>query len=59
MFVAIGMIVVPILVFLYKRINHARDEAQRQRIERGEKLNLTVRELRELGDRAPDFRYML
>lgn len=59
MFVSIGLIVVPILVFLYSRINNARDEALRQRIERGGKLNLTIRELRDLGDRAPDFRYTL
>lgn len=59
MFVSIGLIVVPILVVLYKRINDARDEALRQRIERGEKLNLSIRELRDLGDRAPDFRYTL
>ncbi|KAG9310068.1 MFS general substrate transporter [Chiua virens] len=59
MFVGIGIITLPILVFLYKRINDQRDEDLRQRVERGEKLGLTVRELRDLGDRAPDFRYTL
>ncbi|KAH0838727.1 MFS general substrate transporter [Lanmaoa asiatica] len=59
MFVGIGLIVVPILAFSYKRINDARDEALRQRVERGEKLQLSVQELRDLGDRAPDFRYTL
>ncbi|KAG9310071.1 MFS general substrate transporter [Chiua virens] len=59
MFVGTGMIVVPILVLLYKRINNQRDEDLRQRVERGEKLGLTIRELRNLGDRAPDFRYTL
>lgn len=59
MFVCIGLIVVPILVFLYKRINDARDEALRQRIERGDRLRLSIQELRDLGDRAPDFRYTL
>ena len=59
MFVCIGLIVVPILVFLYKRINDARDEALRQRIERGDRFRLSIQELRDLGDRAPDFRYTL
>ncbi|KAI9457539.1 MFS general substrate transporter [Boletus coccyginus] len=59
MFVSIGLIVVPILAFMYKRINNARDEALQQRVERGEKLQLSIRELRDLGDRAPDFRYTL
>lgn len=59
MFVGIGLIVVPILAFTYKRINNARDEALQQRVERGEKLQLSIRELRDLGDRAPDFRYTL
>ena len=59
MFVGIGLIVVPILIVLYKRINNARDQASRQRIEQGEKLQLTIQELRDLGDRAPDFRYTL
>lgn len=59
MFVGIGLIVVPILVFSYRRINRARDEAERKRAERGEKLELTIQELRDLGDRAPDFRYIL
>lgn len=59
MFVGIGLIVVPILAFIYKRINDARDEAQRQRVERGEKLQLSIQELRDMGDRAPVFRYTL
>ena len=59
MFVTIGLIVVPILVFLYRRINDARDQALRQRIERGEKSQYTIQQLRNLGDRAPDFRYTL
>ncbi|KAH0831403.1 hypothetical protein J3R83DRAFT_14070 [Lanmaoa asiatica] len=59
MFVCIGLIVVPILVISYKRINQARDEALRLHIERGEKLQLSIQELKDLGDRAPDFRYTL
>ncbi|KAG8219182.1 MFS general substrate transporter [Butyriboletus roseoflavus] len=59
MFVGIGLVVVPILIVLYKRINDARDQASRQRIEQGGKLQFTIQELRDLGDRAPDFRYTL
>lgn len=59
MFVGIGLITVPVLALVYKRINNARDEAAQKRTERGEKLQLSVQELRDLGDRAPDFRYTL
>lgn len=55
MFVVIGLVDVPILVISYWWINRRRDEAERQRIERGEKLKLTVQELRDLADRASDF----
>ncbi|KAH7883131.1 MFS general substrate transporter [Phlebopus sp. FC_14] len=59
MFVGIGFISVPIVVLLYKRINHVRDEAERVALERGEKIHYSKQEIRELGDRAPDFRYTL
>ncbi|KAH0825683.1 hypothetical protein J3R83DRAFT_10884, partial [Lanmaoa asiatica] len=59
MFVGIGLIVVPILVVLYKHLNHARDEALRPRIKRREKLQLSIQELKDLGDHTPDFRYTL
>ncbi|KAG0694942.1 MFS general substrate transporter [Suillus ampliporus] len=59
MFVGIGFIAVPIVVFLYKRINAQRDTAERLEMERGEKVQYSDGELRELGDRAPDFRYTL
>ncbi|KAJ3565341.1 hypothetical protein NP233_g7691 [Leucocoprinus birnbaumii] len=59
MFVGIGFICVPIAVISYMRINKSRDEAQRQAIERGEQNKYTPQQLREMGDRAPDFRYML
>lgn len=58
MFTSIGLVVVPILVISYWRINRAREVAEQRRIER-EKLELTIQELRDLGDRAPDFRYTL
>ncbi|KAG1740813.1 MFS general substrate transporter [Suillus paluster] len=59
MFVGIGFIFLPIVVFLYKRINAQRDAAERIAMERGEKVQYSDEELRELGDRAPDFRYTL
>lgn len=59
MFTGIGLVVVPILVISYWRINRAREVAEQRRIEGGEKLELTIQELRDLGDRAPDFRYTL
>ncbi|KAF9558966.1 MFS general substrate transporter [Agrocybe pediades] len=59
MFVGIGFVVVPIIVLSYIRINKKRDEAARLALERGEKNKYTNQELREMGDRAPDFRYTL
>ncbi|OJA16800.1 hypothetical protein AZE42_13315, partial [Rhizopogon vesiculosus] len=38
MFVGIGLILVPIAVFIYKRINAKRDAAERIALERGEKI---------------------
>ena len=54
MFVGIGLIVVPLNVLVYTWINRARDA----RATEGRVL-YTEKQLRELGDRAPDFRYML
>ncbi|OJA09402.1 hypothetical protein AZE42_11888 [Rhizopogon vesiculosus] len=59
MFVGIGLIFLPIVVFLYKRINGQRDAAESLALQRGEKVRYSDQELRELGDRAPDFRYTL
>ncbi|KAG2124884.1 MFS general substrate transporter [Suillus clintonianus] len=59
MFVGIGLTLLPTVVFIYKRINAQRDTAERLATERGEKVKYSVQELRELGDRAPDFRYTL
>ncbi|EJD40519.1 MFS general substrate transporter [Auricularia subglabra TFB-10046 SS5] len=55
MFVGIGMSTVCFLALTYTRINRARDE----RAEKGDCAPLTAEEIRELGDRAPDFRYTL
>lgn len=54
MFVGIGFVSVPIVILLYIRINRERD---RVLAEGGVKY--TDKQLRELGDRAPDFRYIL
>ncbi|KAF8651375.1 hypothetical protein AX16_004822 [Volvariella volvacea WC 439] len=57
MFVGIGLITVPIVVLSYKRINSKRDKILQ---EDPDLLNkLTVKEIRDLGDRSPDFRYTL
>ncbi|KAF7357743.1 putative transporter C11D3.18C [Mycena venus] len=59
MFVGIGLICVPFAVLTYTRINKRRDEIARGMLERGEKNLYTNKELREMGDRAPDFRYTI
>lgn len=59
MFVGIGFITVPIAILLYKRINAKRDAIAQLEAESGDKKVYTNQELRELGDRAPDFRYTL
>jgi hypothetical protein len=57
MFVGIGLICVPIAVVAYVNINNKRDKKMQEALERGEKLS--PEEIRRLGDRAPDFRYVL
>jgi hypothetical protein len=59
MFVGIGFIAVPIVILTYLRINKTRDEAQRVSLENGAIKKYTNQQLREMGDRAPDFRYTL
>jgi len=54
MFVGIGFVTIPIILLMYRRINRARDEATAW----PDAVKLSARQLRELGDRAPDFRYM-
>ncbi|EJD01968.1 MFS general substrate transporter [Fomitiporia mediterranea MF3/22] len=56
MFVGIGFVFVPLLVFLYNRINKKR-KAELERS--GGISKYTVEELHEMGDRAPDFVYSL
>ena len=59
MFVGIGLITVPIAILSYIRINRKRDEIEREALEKGEKKKYSNQQLREMGDRAPDFRYTL
>lgn len=58
MFVGIGLVCVPAAMIAYARINARRD---REAAAQGEKgvVGWTPQELREMGDRAPDFRYTL
>jgi hypothetical protein len=67
MFVGIGLITVPLAVILYTRINAQRDALEARLSVDSEKAHLegekgrygyTPQELRDMGDRAPDFRYM-
>lgn len=57
MFVSIGLIFLALTVFCYKVVNKRRDVWQRELQARV--VQLTVDELRKMGDRAPDFRYTL
>ncbi|KAF9461840.1 MFS general substrate transporter [Collybia nuda] len=59
MFVGIGFICVPIAILSYIRINKQRDEIERIALEKGGPSKYSDKELRELGDRAPAFRYVL
>ncbi|KAJ3848506.1 major facilitator superfamily domain-containing protein [Lentinula lateritia] len=58
MFVGIGLIFLPITVFTYRRINKKRAEFM-NRVAEGLEKKPSPEELRALGDRAPDFRYIL
>ena len=54
MFVGIGLIMVPFVVLNYIRINRQRDA-----VAAAGGITYTDKQLREMGDRAPDFRYTL
>ncbi|KAJ3826108.1 MFS general substrate transporter [Lentinula raphanica] len=58
MFVGIGMILLPVTVFVYSRINLKRAKFM-ERVAEGLEKQPSVKELRDLGDRAPNFRYIL
>lgn len=55
MYIGISYITIPIAVIAYRRINAERDAVMAS----GGGKKYTSAELRELGDRAPDFRYTL
>ncbi|KAL5520958.1 hypothetical protein ACEPAF_2961 [Sanghuangporus sanghuang] len=56
MFIGIGFVCTPLAIATYLRINSRR----RENIElAGGKVDLSVEEMHELGDRAPDFKYTL
>jgi len=67
MFIGIGLICTPLAVLIYTRINKQRDALEAnlatdaEKPSEGEKrrYGYTLQELKDLGDRAPDFRYML
>ncbi|KAJ6545291.1 major facilitator superfamily domain-containing protein [Mycena capillaripes] len=59
MFVSIGLISVALTAFISHRVNRRRDEEARAALERGENKLYSDKALREMGDRAPDFRYTL
>ncbi|EPT02052.1 hypothetical protein FOMPIDRAFT_1119230 [Fomitopsis schrenkii] len=54
MFIGIGLIIIPVIVALYRRINARRDKE----VEAGGK-SYTGEEVLRVGDRAPSFRYIL
>ena len=56
-FVSMGLVLMPVTLFLYTRANARKDAELRKLAEGGEKY--TPNELRRMGDRAPDFRYTL
>jgi hypothetical protein len=58
MYVGIGLVVLPIILFTYKRMNARGDAVMREAGEKGW-LQYSDHELRRMGDRAPDFRYTL
>lgn len=53
----IGITTLTTAVIVYTRINAKRELLEQERLEAGVKYS--AKELRALGDRAPDFRYTL
>jgi hypothetical protein len=54
--VGMGLVVLPVIVIVYKRINARREAIMKEAGESGG-LQYTGEELRRMGDKAPDFRY--
>ena len=57
MFGGIGLVVLPIILFTYSRINARRDAVMREAGQKGGLQFYSDHELRRMGDMAPDFRY--
>lgn len=57
MFVGIGITILTLNVFLYRRINARREAHMQEMEEKG--VAYSAAQLRAMGDRAPDFRYTL
>ncbi|KAI0708286.1 MFS general substrate transporter [Earliella scabrosa] len=57
MFVGIGLVLLPVTVFAYWRLNARKEARLRDAEEKGVKF--APEELRRMGDRAPDFSYTL
>ena len=56
-FVSMGLVLMPVVLFLYTRANAWKEIELRKLEERSE--TYTSNELRRMGDKAPDFRYTL
>ena len=54
--VAMGLVVLPIMVFTYSRINARREAIMRDVMASG-RSRYSEEELRRMGDKAPNFRY--
>jgi hypothetical protein len=59
-FIAMGLTVIPLIAFTYKRINSARDREELLQQQKGEKAEpMEGGEAKPIGDRALSFRYTL
>lgn len=56
-FIGLGVITLPMIILAYSRINAKRDKISQELTEKG--VEFSEEQLRQLGDRAPDFRYTL
>lgn len=57
-FIGIGFVCVPLTILAYMRINAKREAYLKDLVEKGQPMP-SATELRALGDRAPDFKYVL
>ncbi|KAK1228307.1 hypothetical protein PQX77_008652 [Marasmius sp. AFHP31] len=57
MFIGIGLVTVPIVTLIYRRANGRKERVIRE--EEGRGVKRSAEEIRAMGDRAPEFRYIL